>query len=75
VTIASRPSNGAGRGKLVKVICPTAQVQYFRVKAGSPNQLEWIYEFAFLAQPIEKAAAADRPPKPHERSDMRGHGE
>jgi hypothetical protein len=48
VTIAKRPSGEAGRGELVKMICPTAQAYIFRNHAGRPDQLEWIFEFAFL---------------------------
>jgi len=32
-----RPSHGAGRGELVKVICPTRQVEYFYQKGWTEN--------------------------------------
>jgi hypothetical protein len=44
--MANAPLSGE-TGKLVKVICPTAQARIFRVKAGRPNRFECIFEFAF----------------------------
>ena len=32
---------------------PVGASAYFRINAGRPDQLEWIFEFAFLAQPIK----------------------
>jgi hypothetical protein len=39
------------------LICPSTQAHIFAIKAGRPDQLEWIFEFAFLAQPIKTAIA------------------
>jgi len=51
VTMAIRPSSGPERGKVVKVICPTAQAKYFSQRGlDSPNQLEMLRQIAFLAQ-------------------------
>jgi hypothetical protein len=33
------------------LICPSVQAQYSGVSAGWPDQLEWIFEFVFLAHP------------------------
>jgi hypothetical protein len=42
---------------------PVGASAYFRIKAGRPDQLEWIFEFAFLAQlSIEMKTAAHQSP-------------
>jgi hypothetical protein len=50
VTIAKRPSWSGRTREEEPLICPSAQGQFFRIKTGRPNQLERIFEFAFLAQ-------------------------
>jgi hypothetical protein len=50
VTIASRPSKKDGTGQVRKGDLPDGASAYFRITAGRPNQLESIFEFAFLAQ-------------------------
>jgi len=40
----------AGRGELVKMICPTAQGEFSANSAGEANQIERLYEIRFLAQ-------------------------
>ena len=40
---------------------PVGASAYFRIKTGRPNQLEWIFEFAFFGAAIEMTAAADQP--------------
>jgi hypothetical protein len=49
VTIAKRPSVGRD-GRVRKGDLPDGASAYFRIKAERPNPLEWIFEFAFLAQ-------------------------
>ncbi|MGC2028212.1 MAG: hypothetical protein WA677_26055 [Bradyrhizobium sp.] len=48
VTMRNAPLGGHGTAGLLKLICPTTQVHIFRMKAGWSNQLEWIFDFAFL---------------------------
>jgi len=57
VTMANVPLIEAGWRGILKVICPTTQGQFFRVMAGRSDQLERIFEFAFLAQAMEMMTA------------------
>jgi hypothetical protein len=68
------PLCGAGRGGLLKVICPTTQGQFFRSMAGRPDQLDWIFEFEFLAQPVKMTTGMNRPPDARNLLPLPRHG-